>query len=132
MIPVERDTHSAPFFDAAANGTLLLRYSPSSGEWSEPAALVCAATQSEDLEWHAATGTGELVTWTVKPGRTKDGVSTPDTTVGIVELAEGPWLTLQLHDVPASDLRAGLPLRVDFVRPDGSEPLPIARPVSMP
>lgn len=126
MIPVERDAHSAPFFDAAAQGTLLLRYSPSSSEWSEPAALVCAVTQATDLEWRAAAGRGELVTWTVKPGRTKDGVTTPDVVVGIVELTEGPWLALRLLDVPT--LREGLPIRVDFVQPEGSEPLPVGRP----
>lgn len=120
MIPVERDPYSAPFFDAAAQGTLLLRYSPSSGEWSEPAARVCSVTQATDLEWRPATGTGELVTWTIKPGRQ----STPDTVVGIVELAEGPWLTVTL-DVPPAELREGLPIRVTFVRPEDSEPLPV-------
>ena len=121
MIPVERDAHSAPFFDAAAEGRLLLRYSPSSGEWSEPAALVCAVTQAADLEWRAATGRGELVTWTVKPSRDE---STPGIVLGVVELAEGPWLALRL-DVPPAELHAGLRLRVGFVRPDGSEPLPV-------
>jgi uncharacterized protein len=121
MIPVERDTHSAPFFDAAARGELLLRYSPSSGEWSEPAAVVCSVTQAEDLEWRPAAGTGELVTWTVKPGR-----DAPDTVVGIVELAEGPWLTMRL-DLPPTRLREGLPIRVGFVRPEDGEPLPVGR-----
>jgi len=120
MIPVERDPHSAPFFDAAAEGTLLLRYSPSSGEWSEPVARVCSVTQATDLEWRPAAGTGELVTWTIKPGRP----STPDIVVGVVELAEGPWLTVSL-DVPPAELREGLPIRVIFVRPQDSEPLPI-------
>jgi uncharacterized OB-fold protein len=120
MIPVERDPYSAPFFDAAAEGTLLLRYSPSSGEWSEPAAQVCSVTQATDLEWRPAAGTGQLVTWTIKPGR----LSTPDTVVGIVELAEGPWLTVPL-DIPPASLCEGLPIRVTFVRPEDSEPLPI-------
>lgn len=127
MIPVERDVGSGPFFDAAAEGILLLRYSPSSGEWSEPAALVCSTTQADDLEWRAAAGTGELVTWTVKPGRTRDGVSTPDTVIGVVELAEGPWLTLRLVDTDPANLAERAPVRVEFVRPDGSEPLPVGR-----
>jgi uncharacterized protein len=32
LAPVVRDDFSAPFFDASAEGRLLLRYSPSSGE----------------------------------------------------------------------------------------------------
>ncbi|GAA4142185.1 OB-fold domain-containing protein [Actinomadura keratinilytica] len=128
LIPVERDEHSAPFFDAAAEGTLLLRYSPSSGEWSEPAAVVCSVTQARDLEWRPAAGTGELVSWTVKPGRRgPDGVRGPAQVIGLVELTEGPWLTLRLVDAAGRKLRAGLPVRVDFVRPEGGEPLPVGR-----
>jgi uncharacterized OB-fold protein len=127
LTPVVRDDFSAPFFDATARGELLLRYSPSSGEWSEPAALVCSVTQAQDLEWRTASGTGELVSWTVKPGRAKDDQPAVDTVIGIVELAEGPWLTLRLIDVPSSDLRIGLPVRVDFVRPEGGEHMPVAR-----
>ena len=137
LIPVLRDEHSAPFFDAAAEGTLLLRFSPSSGEWSEPAALLCSVTQADDLEWRAASGTAELVTWTVKPARTKAGESAsrtdsppdsrpaPDAVIGIVELAEGPWLTLQLVDAEGAVLRAGLPVRIAFVRPEGGEATPV-------
>lgn len=115
--PVTRDTFSAPFFDAAANGILLLRYSPSSGEWSEPAAMVCSVTQARDLEWRPSSGRGELVSWTVKR----------DAVIGIVELAEGPWLTLLLPDADPAALRVGTPVTVAFVKPEGSEFLPVGR-----
>jgi uncharacterized OB-fold protein len=127
LTPVVRDEHSAPFFDGAAEGTLMLRYSPGSGEWSEPAALVCSVSQARDLEWRAASGTGELVSWTIKPGRRRDGEVTPDVVIGIVELAEGPWLTLRLVDAEGPELRVGLPVSVDFVRPEGGEPMPVGR-----
>ncbi|MCQ0013647.1 hypothetical protein [Actinomadura madurae] len=42
---------------------------------------------------------GELVSWTVRPGRRgEDGRRAPDQVIGIVETAEGPWLTLRLVD----------------------------------
>jgi uncharacterized protein len=125
--PVVRDDFSAPFFDAAARGELLLRYSPTSGEWSEPAALVCSVSQAEDLEWRPSAGRGELVTWTVKPGRVRDDKPAVDTVIGIVELTEGPWMTLQLPDADRAALRVGAPVRVEFVRPEGGEHLPIGR-----
>ncbi|MBE1536959.1 Zn-ribbon domain-containing OB-fold protein [Actinomadura algeriensis] len=128
LTPVLRDEHSAPFFDGAAEGVLVLRYSPNSGEWSAPAASVCAVSQARDLEWRAAAGTGELVSWTVKPGRPGgDGEPAPDQVIGIVELAEGPWLTLRLVDVDPAGLRTGQPVRVGFVRPDGGEAMPVGR-----
>lgn len=149
LIPVVRDPHSAPFFDGAAEGTLMLRFSPSSGEWSEPAALVCSVTQADDLEWRAASGTAELVTWSVKPARAKPAPAeearakearakeararggraasrpAPETVIGIVELAEGPWLTVQLVDAANAKLRSGLPVRIAFVHPEGGEAMPV-------
>lgn len=126
MPPVVRDDHSAPFFDAAARGVLLLRYSPSSGRWSAPSALVCSVTRADDLEWRPASGEGSLVSWTVIPGKAGDGASA-DVTVGLVELAEGVWLPLRLVDAAGVELRAGLPVRVDFVRPEGGEAVPVGR-----
>jgi uncharacterized protein len=125
--PLVRDAFSAPFFDAAARGELLLRFSPSSGEWSEPAALVCSVSQAQDLEWRAATGQGRLVSWTVKPGRAKDDKPAVDTVIGIVETDEGPWLTLQLPDADRAQLRAGAAVHVEFVQPEGGEHVPIGR-----
>lgn len=125
LAAVVRDDHSAPFFEASAEGRLLLRYSPSQDTWSDPAALVCSTTQAADLEWREASGTGRLVTWTVKPGRRRDDVVTPDTVIGIVELDEGPWLTLQFPEAAAADLGVGRAVRVSFVQPEGSEHLPV-------
>lgn len=128
LAPVVRDDFSAPFFDASAEGRLLLRYSPSSGEWSEPAALFCSVTQADDLEWREASGRGSLVSWTVKPGRARDDQPAVDTVIGIVETEEGPWLTLLLPDVPdRTALRVGAAVVVRFVQPEGSEFLPVGR-----
>lgn len=127
LAPVVRDDFSAPFFEATREGRLLLRYSPSSGEWSEPAARFCSVSQAADLEWREASGRGELVSWTVKPGRTKDGVTTPDVVIGIVETEEGPWLSLWLPEVEQGRLKVGARVTIDFVQPEGSEHLPVAR-----
>lgn len=125
LAPVVRDDFSAPFFDASAEGRLLLRYSPSSGKWSEPAARVCSVTQAADLEWREASGSGHLVSWTVKPGRPRDGQAGEDVVIGIVETDEGPWLTLVLPDTDPATLGVGARVSVGFVRPEGSEALPV-------
>lgn len=125
LAPVVRDDFSAPFFEASAEGRLLLRYSPSSGEWSEPAARFCSLTQADDLEWREATGRGSLVSWTIKPGRPVGDQPAVDTVIGIVEAEEGPWLTLLLPDADVSLLRVGAPVVVRFVQPEGSEHLPV-------
>ena len=125
LAPVVRDDFSGPFFDASAEGRLLLRYSPSSSEWSEPSAMVCSVTQAADLEWREASGRGTLISWTIKPGRPQGEEPAVDTVIGIVETEEGPWLSLVLPDVAVEDLAEGAPVVVRFVQPEGSEHLPI-------
>jgi uncharacterized protein len=118
VAPLLRDAASAAFFDAAAEGTLLLKFSPSSGHWSAPTATACELTQAPDLEWRPATGRGALVSWTVIPAQ-------PPTVVGIVELDEGPWLTVQLVDDAERRVRAGATVTIEFVRPEGGEAVPV-------
>ncbi|MCR1786278.1 OB-fold domain-containing protein [Nocardioides carbamazepini] len=127
LAPVVRDDFSAPFFEASAEGRLLLRFSPSSGAWSEPSAMVCSVSQAADLEWREASGRGHLVSWTIKPGRPRDDQPAQDTVIGIVETDEGPWLTLLLPDADVAALAVGAAVEVRFVRPEGSEHLPVGR-----
>ncbi|MCP9948203.1 OB-fold domain-containing protein [Actinomadura madurae] len=106
----------------------MLRYSPSSGEWSEPPPW-CARSRRR-ATWNGAPppGVGELVSWTVRPGRRgEDGRRAPDQVIGIVETAEGPWLTLRLVDAAGRGLAVGMAVRVDFVRPEGGEAMPVGR-----
>lgn len=126
LAPVVRDDFSAPFFEAAAEGRLLLRFSPSSGAWSEPAARFCSVSQAADLEWREAGGAGRLVTWTVKPGRATEDRPAVPTVIGIVELDEGPWLSLLLPQADPDGLVVDAPVRVAWARPEGSEVLPVA------
>lgn len=130
--PVVRDDYSAPFFDAAARGELMLRYSPSRGTWSPPEARVCVTTHATDLEWRTASGRGTLVSWTTIPGRSRNGESAPDTVVGIVETVEGPWLTLRIANADEMSPTVNQAVQVEFVCPENSEAVPVARLVASP
>ncbi len=131
LASVVRDDFSAPFFDATAEGRLLLRFSPGSGEWSDPAARFCVVSQADDLEWREASGRGVVRTWTVKPGRATEDRPAVPTVLVVVETEEGPWLplqvpALQVPDADLSALRTGVAVRIGFVQPEGSEFLPVA------
>jgi hypothetical protein len=125
---VARDDASAPFFDAAAAGRLLVQRCADCGHWVAPYTRMgltlerCPECSSDRLAWAPASGAGTLVTWTVV--HTRDGPSPP---VGVVELAEGPWLTARVDADPEA-LRAGMPVTVGFARPGGGEPVPFFRP----
>jgi uncharacterized OB-fold protein len=124
LYPIERDERSAPFFEALAEGVVMLQYSPSSGRWSSPGARRCEFTYANDLEWRPSTGHARLVSWTIIPDR-----ATPigaETIIGIVELSEGPWLVLQVHPGTRALLRSDAEVTVSFARPAGSEAIPVA------
>ncbi|MGW2329796.1 Zn-ribbon domain-containing OB-fold protein [Streptomyces sp. NPDC001700] len=124
--PLTRDEHSAEFFDAAARGVLLLRWSKECGGYLPPAATVCPCAPLAPLEWRESSGLGEVVTWTVIPARGPDAAAVPPTVVAYVELAEGPWITVRVRNIDPAALRAGHPVRIGFETPEGGEAVPIA------
>lgn len=124
MLPIMRDDASAPFFDAAAEGKLLMRECPA-GHVSAPHTSTCPRCGSTELAWREASRQATLASYSVIHRR---GAS--DLPVAIVELAEGPWMRMQLQDVVSEDLRVGLPVEVRFATPEGGEPLPYAVPVA--
>ncbi|MFC5747218.1 Zn-ribbon domain-containing OB-fold protein [Actinomadura rugatobispora] len=127
---VERDRGSAAFFDAAARGELLVRRAPASGTVLGPEARTDPASGSADLEPYTASGRGTLVTWAVVHRAPLPVlVEAVPYVSAVVELEEGPWLMVRLLAADLSALRAGVPVRVRFVRSgaegEGGETLPV-------
>lgn len=127
---IARDQRSAPFFDAAARGQLLVQRCRDCQTGCEPAVTACFRCHGTRLDWQPASGRGAVASWVVQPGRRHGAghAPPPDTVVALVELAEGPWLTLQVQQVTPDQLHAGMAVTVHFSRPDGGEPVPYARP----
>jgi uncharacterized protein len=123
---IERDDASAPFFDAARDGRLLIRRCPTCGRLFPPQQHECP--DGSALEWVAAKGAATLVTWTVDHGAAISPQLTSATGAGeviaIVELAEGPWLHTALPGVDPVALSAGMAMRVEFLPLGGGEPVP--------
>jgi uncharacterized OB-fold protein len=125
---VQRDDGSAAFFDAAANGQLLIKRCTGCGHSLPLARVRCGVCQSAALEWVPASGAASLVSWIVVHGRPASPDAEPERSlVGLVELDEGPWMYAALVDVDEAQLAAGVGLSVDFVTPPESEPLPVFR-----
>jgi uncharacterized OB-fold protein len=123
---IERDDASAPFFEAARDGRLLIRRCPACGRLFPPQQHECP--DGSALEWLDAAGTATLITWSVDHGA---GISPQLTSatgggevIAIVELAEGPWLHTAVPGVDPAVLAAGMAMRVQFVPLGGGEPVP--------
>lgn len=130
-VAVERDEASAPFFDAARQGTLLIRRCPSCERWYAPHLGWCTSCAGSRLEWQPAAGTAQLVSWGVAHARRPDGgaATVPVRVLGLVELDEGPWLHTVLRVADPGKLRRGTPLHVEFAHPEDGEPVPVFVPI---
>ena len=122
-VAAQRDDESAPFFDAAERGSLVVRRCRSCGHLRAPEVAGCAECHESDYEWTPGAGGGTLVTWAVIHQRTNEG-GVRTWPVGTVELDEGPWITAPVVGVEPAELHPGLPLGVTTIRPGGGEAIP--------
>ena len=118
---VARDDESAPFFDGAARGELMVKRCEACGHHVRPAALACTACHSDSLQWVAAAGSGSVVSWAVVHGRDAQTVG------AVVELDEGPWFDARLVDADPAALSVGTRVTVRFVEA-GGERVPVFVP----
>jgi uncharacterized OB-fold protein len=101
-----RNPRSAPWFDALADGVLLIHRCRRCDHHSRPDAVGCPACQADDLEWVPAAGSGTVVCVILdRSGR--DVIA-----LGLVELDEGPWLHARLTDVTQVEAGARVALTV--------------------
>ncbi|MUL82322.1 MULTISPECIES: OB-fold domain-containing protein [unclassified Mycolicibacterium] len=115
--PVDRDTASAAFFDAAARGELLVKRAPQSGMILAPEARTDPQTGSGGLEPFVASGEATLISWSIVHRAPLPALlaSVPYISA-IVELAEGPWLIVRIVTANPDRLRAGLEVTVRYLR----------------
>ncbi|MFF2059919.1 Zn-ribbon domain-containing OB-fold protein [Rhodococcus qingshengii] len=122
LLQLQRDTWSAPFFDAAALGELVILRCQDCNEWSAPQARRCAFCSSDRVTWTKVTGQGEVVSWTA-PHLREGQTTKPAYVVAIVQLPEGPWIYVQSRaDI---ELRVGQVVTIEFASIDGGEHLPV-------
>jgi uncharacterized OB-fold protein len=120
--PLPRVTpDTQPFWDALREHRLVLPFCVDCGQPHLPPGPVCPLCFAERLEWRAASGRGQVSTWTVVhkawfPAFARD---VPYNVVQ-VELDEGPRVTASVVGLPNDRLAVGLPVVADFddVTPD--------------
>ena len=133
LAPVLRDEASATFFDATAEGRLLLRRCTACQHIRGPEVPMCTECLAEDFEWLDAAGTGHVESWIVMHSRAgTDGIVPDPRVIATVELAEGPWMVGALRGVDIHAVAGAMPVRVAFERPEGSEAIPVFRPADAP
>ncbi|MEU6915323.1 Zn-ribbon domain-containing OB-fold protein [Streptomyces olindensis] len=129
----EADAFTRTYWDAAAEGRLLIRRCRACGQAHHYPREFCPHCWSEDVTWETASGRATLYTWSVV--HRNDLPPFADRTpyvAAVVDLAEGPRMMTELvgaegpaAEGTAADLSAGTDLEVTFR--DG---IPVFRPVT--
>lgn len=121
------DEASAPFFDGAARGALMLQRCRNCSRSFFPVQEVCTNCLETDLEWVEASGDATLHTFGVMHYLYHPGFAQElPYNVAIVELAEGPRMNARV-DAPNDDLTVNMALKVAFDEVDGVS-VPVFRP----
>ncbi|MGW2026905.1 Zn-ribbon domain-containing OB-fold protein [Streptomyces decoyicus] len=115
----EVDAFTRTYWDAAAEGRLLLRRcrGEGCGAAHHYPREFCPYCWSEDVVWEPATGRATLYTWSVvhRNDLPPFGERVPYV-AAVVDLAEGPRMMTEITDCPEPELRIGMPLAVHFRR----------------
>lgn len=122
------DERSAPFFDGAREGRLMLQRCTACGVWHYPVRTRCTACQQAALEWAAASGRGVVFSHG-RPHRLPPGLEERmPLTLVVVDLEEGVRMSSNLIDADPAVVRTGMPVEVAFEKLSEECVLPVFRP----
>ena len=121
------DDLNRPYWEAAREGRLLLQHCTNCGLFQFFPRPYCLRCSSGDLAWKGASGNGRLHTFSVVQ-RTADAAFADDVpyVFAVVELEEGPHMTVNVVDTPLHELRPDMPVTIVFTEA-GDAVLPNAR-----
>ncbi|MEN8649242.1 Zn-ribbon domain-containing OB-fold protein [Streptomyces sp. 21So2-11] len=109
------DAFTRPYWEAAAQGDLLLRRCLACAKAHHYPREFCPYCWSEDVGWERASGRATLYTWSVvhRNDLPPFGERVPYV-AAVVDLAEGPRMMTEVVDCAEADLRIGMELEVAF------------------
>ena len=111
-----------PFWDAAAQGTLMFKKCRSCGQAHHYPRALCPFCFSDQTEWLAASGRGTIYSYSVMRR-----VPAPYA-IAYVTLEEGPTMMTNIVDCDLDAIRVGQMVKVAFKPTDGGPPVPMFTP----
>jgi uncharacterized OB-fold protein len=97
-----------PFWEALAEGHVLLQRCNACGAWNHYPRYRCVACLSDDLGWEEVSGEGTIFTFTIaRTPVTPHFADEVPQLLAIVELDEGPHLSSVIVDAAPDDLAVG-------------------------
>ena len=112
-----------PYFQAAAEGKLLLKKCNQCGQHHHYPRAMCPFCWSDKVEWVQSKGTGEIYTYSV----TRRGGPTPYC-IAYVTLDEGPKMMTNIVDCDLDAIKVGQKVKVAFKKTEGDFAMPVFVP----
>lgn len=125
------DDFSAPFFDGAREGRLMLQHCASCQAWSFPVRERCPHCFAAGLGWRQASGRGSLYTFTIMHQIMNPGfASAVPFNVAQIDLDEGVRMVSNVVGTGNEDLRIGMRLEAVFEDVGDGVRIPKFRPAA--
>ncbi len=123
------DEASAPYFEGARQGRLLLMRCGECGTLRFPARPLCEACWSDEVEWVPASGRGIIYTYGIMHQVYHPAfASLVPYAIVVVELEEGPRMISNLVGVANDQILVGMPVEVVFEEVGEGVYVPYFRP----
>jgi len=120
---------TAPYWNAAKEHRFVLPKCTACGRYHFYPRSVCPYCRSRDLTWEAASGSGEVYSFTiVHRAPSPTFAQRAPYVVAVVTLREGPRMMTRLDGVEPTAVRIGMPVSVAFDDIADSVSLPVFRP----
>ena len=117
------NAENKPFFDAAAQGRLVIKHCADCGEHHHYPRALCPFCFSGNTGWREAKGMGTIYSYSVL----RRGVPQPYC-IAYVTLEEGVTLLTNVVDCDLDAVRIGMRVRVLFRPSEGGAPVPMFTP----
>ena len=119
----EANPETKPFWDAAAEGKLLIKRCRACGEAHYYPRALCPHCFSAETAWQEAKGEGTIYSYSV----VRRGAPVPYA-IAYVTLAEGVTMMTNIVDCDLDTVRIGQRVRVVFKPSEGGPPVPMFTP----
>ena len=125
------DIETQPFWDGLKEHKFLLRHCNACGRDHYYPRPFCPTCWSDDLSWKPASGRGRLYTYSIVHVNDLPPFNERVPYVAaIVELDEGPRVMTNVEGVPFDELRADMPVTVDFKAISDDVTIAVFRPAT--
>ena len=121
--PPSVNPENKAYFDAAANGRLVLKFCNACKQYHHYPRSHCPHCLSSDTEWLDAKGSGTIYTCSVL----RRGVPVPYC-IAYVTLEEGVSMLTNIVDCDLDAVKIGMRVKVVFKPTDGGPPVPMFTP----